>query len=85
LWKNTVPEKEGYVTGLEPGTNYAYNRKIERQFGRVQKLAPNATHHIALDYAILVGQDEVKRAADRIATIRGATKPIVDPAPAAKE
>jgi hypothetical protein len=85
VWKNTVGEKEGYVTGLEPGTNYAYNRKIERQFGRVQKLAPNATHHVSLEFAVLAGQDQVKQTADRITTIQGDQKPTVDPEPAAKE
>ena len=85
VWKNTVAEQEGYVTGLEPGTNYAYNRKIERQFGRVQKLAPNAEHHVTLDFGILVGEQQVKQAADRITSIQGGVKPIVDLVPAARE
>jgi Domain of unknown function (DUF4432) len=28
LWKNTDTLVQGYVTGLEPGTSFAYNRSI---------------------------------------------------------
>jgi hypothetical protein len=28
LWKNTDTEQQGYVTGLEPGTSYSYNRRV---------------------------------------------------------
>ena len=38
LWKNAPSLGEGYVTGLEPGTNFPNNRRIERQHGRVPKL-----------------------------------------------
>ena len=36
LWKNTNAESDGYVTGLEPGTGFPNNRRIERKFGRVR-------------------------------------------------
>ena len=55
LWKNTTSLKEGYVTGLEPGTNFSYNRRIERQAGRVQKLAAGATHHSRVEFTVLNG------------------------------
>ena len=81
LWKNTTAEKEGYVTGLEPGTNHPYNRRIERKFGRVLKLAPGASHQVTLDVDILVGVDQVKGAADRIGRIQGSRRTAVDAAP----
>ncbi len=31
LWKNTDTVKQGYVTGIEPGTSYAYPVTIERK------------------------------------------------------
>jgi hypothetical protein len=30
-WKNTASREDGYVTGLEPGTGFPFNRRIERQ------------------------------------------------------
>jgi len=85
LWKNTVAEKDGCVTGLEPGTNFPYNRRIERGFGRVPKLAPGATRHAALDFTILIGPDPVKQTADRITAIQADRKPEVIDKPEAKE
>jgi galactose mutarotase-like enzyme len=40
LWKNPVAREDGYVTGLEPGTNYPDTRSVEKQQGRVVALAP---------------------------------------------
>ena len=28
IWKNTTAREDGYVTGLEPGTSYPFNRKV---------------------------------------------------------
>lgn len=39
LWKNTTAAPDGYVTGLEPGTNYPNPRTHEGQQGRTVKLA----------------------------------------------
>ncbi len=38
VWKNTTAVADGYVTGLEPGTNYPNPRTFEGQQGRVAKL-----------------------------------------------
>ncbi len=40
LWKNTAAIDDGYVTGLEPGTGFPYNRNVERSSGRVPKNWP---------------------------------------------
>jgi hypothetical protein len=39
LWKNTTGESDGYVTGIEPGTNYPNPRSFETERDRVVKLA----------------------------------------------
>lgn len=44
LWKNTVPWDEGYVTGLEPATNYPNFKAVEREQGRLVTLAPGETY-----------------------------------------
>ncbi|MHC4440388.1 MAG: aldose 1-epimerase family protein [Planctomycetota bacterium] len=52
LWKNPAAQEDGYVTGLEPGTGFPRNRSIERNFSRVQKLAPNESRSVTLDFAL---------------------------------
>lgn len=42
-WKNETAEADGYVTGLEPGTNYPNPRGFEESQGRVVPLGPRAT------------------------------------------
>jgi hypothetical protein len=40
VWKNTAALEDGYVTGLEPATNYPNFRTFERSQGRVPVLPP---------------------------------------------
>jgi hypothetical protein len=55
LWKNTAALADGYVTGLEPGTDFPYNRKVERQAGRLPRLAPGETRHFGLEFGVQSG------------------------------
>jgi hypothetical protein len=80
-WKYTAAVEDGYVTGLEPGTNYPYNRRLERKAGRVPKLAPGASHHATIDFAIHAGKDEVRRVVERITAIQAGRPTDVDDRP----
>src|SRR5262249_37071583 len=40
VWKNTAAAEDGYVTGLEPATNYPNFKTFERRQGRVRTVAP---------------------------------------------
>ena len=73
VWKNTAATEDGYVTGLEPGTGYAYNRRIERQAGRVPKLAPHATREFRIEVGIHVGKERVAEQAAAVANLQGQT------------
>ena len=81
LWKNTDTEKQGYVTGLEPGTGYAYNRSIERNFGRVPRLPAGASRSFTLDYTILPTTTDVAAVSQEIAALQGDRKTQVDSQP----
>lgn len=81
LWKNTAHEADGYVTGIEPGTNFPNHRSVERKMGRVPKLAPGASHHATIDFAIHVGAAEVGQVNEYIARLQGSRKVIVDERP----
>jgi hypothetical protein len=62
LWKNLGGERDGYVTGLEPGTNLPNTRSFEESQKRVVPLAPGAS--VSFDLAIDV------IAGDRLAAVR---------------
>lgn len=78
LWKNTAADQDGYVTGLEPGTNFPFNRRIERKAGRVPRLAAGESRRFAIQFALLRGADEVKQAADKITAIQANRKTAVE-------
>jgi hypothetical protein len=59
IWKNTASEEDGYVTGIEPATSYPFNRRIERKYGRVPKLAAGESRSFTLDFGIHIGNDQV--------------------------
>lgn len=82
LWKNTTALEEGYVTGLEPGTGFPYNRRVERQFRRVPKLKPGESRQFAIEYAIHSGKEQVQGAVERVKRIQAGRKTQVDTEPA---
>ena len=81
IWKNTQHEKDGYVTGLEPGTNYPYPRPSERKAGRVPHLGPGETFTASIGFTIHGTRKDVAAAAKSIAAIQGRRKTQVDPTP----
>lgn len=86
LWKNTAADADGYVTGLEPGTGFPFNRNIERKFGRVPKLAAGKSRTFELDYSLLEGAKEVEEFEAVIKRLQGvpptiALQPASIPAP----
>lgn len=66
LWKNTMALEEGYVTGLEPGTDLPNHRSFERQAGRLRVLAGQETLQTRLELAIHRGSDEVTVCRERL-------------------
>ncbi|MFN0067403.1 MAG: aldose 1-epimerase family protein [Limisphaerales bacterium] len=82
LWKNTGALPDGYVTGLEPGTGFPYNRRLERRAGRVPRLKPGETREFQVDFAIHLGADMVKTGTDSIARIADRRPVQVDREPA---
>jgi hypothetical protein len=81
LWKNTTAKEEGYVTGLEPGTGFPFNRRIERQAGRVPKLKPGETREFTLKYDIYDSAAGVQKTREAIDKINGNRQPQVDSEP----
>lgn len=81
LWKNTAPLSDGYVTGLEPGTNFPNPRSFEGKKGRVVKLAGGAKTTFAVEMEIHGSTEEVAAAEAAIAKLQAGHKPEVFDAP----
>jgi hypothetical protein len=81
VWKNTTSLADGYVTGLEPGTNFPNPRTYEGEQGRVVKLDPRGTCGFDLELSYLSDAAAVEEAEDGIARLQGDTKPQVFDAP----
>ncbi|MEX1233315.1 MAG: aldose 1-epimerase family protein [Planctomycetaceae bacterium] len=81
LWKCTHGNNAGYVTGLEPGTDFPNPRPFERQKGRVIKLGVGQTHRTELELAIHTTAAEVKSIEQHIAQLQNRVHPVVHKEP----
>ncbi|MFH1569194.1 MAG: aldose 1-epimerase family protein [Gemmatimonadota bacterium] len=80
-WKNTAAVSDGYVTGLEPGTDYPNTKTFERQQGRVVRLAPGEIRTAHLTIEVCDTATGVEGLRDEIAAIQGDVPLIVHPQP----
>lgn len=85
MWKNTDTLKQGYVTGIEPGTNYAYPVTIEKEQGRVKQLAPGQSTEFTLTYSLLKDANAVQNVEQRVKQIQGDETVKIDETPIAQE
>jgi hypothetical protein len=81
LWKNTGGLKSGYVTGLEPGTNYPNPKPYEKERGRVLTLPPGGSHVAEMTLEILPTREEVAAAEAEIAGLQKQGAPTVHKGP----
>ena len=75
IWKSREAAADGYVTGLEPGTNFPNIKSFEKQHGRVVALAPGESQHCELEITALANAAEVRAAADAINKLQQGTRP----------
>ncbi len=71
LWKNTDTMTQGYVTGMEPGTSFAYNRSYQRALHRVPTIGPKEQRHFDITYTFLPDKAAVDQALQRVQAIQG--------------
>jgi hypothetical protein len=77
LWKNTGGRKSGYVTGLEPGTNYPNPRPFEKARGRVVTLPPGGKHVAETVLEVLSTREAVAAVEAEIAVIQRQGAPVI--------
>lgn len=77
LWKNERCAADGYVTGLEPGTNYPNTRTYEEGQGRVVQLAAGETAPFDLQLEVHADRESVAAAESHIRELSGADEPTI--------
>jgi hypothetical protein len=82
-WKNTVGEREGYVTGMEPGINLPNPKTFEREKGRVVVLQPGASYSSDLTLEIHDQAEGVAAVETEVASLLAGRKTVVHPRPIA--
>lgn len=83
IWKNTAATEDGYVTGLEPATNFPNPRSFEEKQDRVIKLAPRATYDIDLALQFHPDSASVEAVEKSISDLASATDAKVHATPQA--
>lgn len=77
LWKNTPPLADGYVTGLEPGTNFPNPRSFESSQNRVVKLVAGEMANFNLSIRILPDAEQVTEVERTIRKLQESAEPII--------
>ncbi|HTN76128.1 MAG TPA: aldose 1-epimerase family protein [Pirellulaceae bacterium] len=77
LWKNTTAGADGYVTGLEPGTNFPNPRSFETKHDRVLKLAPGGKVTLDLTLEAHGNGEQITAAEQAISQLQGTVKPVI--------
>jgi hypothetical protein len=70
VWKNTAAVEDGYVTGLEPATNFPNFKTFERQQGRVRVLPPGGRWEAKWSLEVFDSKEGVAGVLKEIATLQ---------------
>ena len=70
LWKNTVGTSDGYVTGLEPATNFPNPHSFEQQHDRTVHLEPGDSHSMSLHIGLLTEPKAIQSTLEKIETLQ---------------
>ena len=70
MWKNTDTPGQGYVTGLEPGTSFAYNRSYQRALNRVPTIGSKERRDFDITYTLLADKSAVDQAVQKVQSIQ---------------
>ena len=76
-WKNTCAVEDGYVTGLEPGTNFPNPRSFEAEQKRVIPLPPGGTYAMQVRLEVHGDSRAVNQARNAIAVLQEGTQPQI--------
>ncbi len=81
LWKNRQAAIDGYVTGLEPATNYPNRKSFEKEQGRVIVLAPGESRTFEVALEVHPDASSVAAARRAVAELQRSATPTLLPHP----
>lgn len=81
VWKNTAAVEDGYVTGLEPATNFPNFKAFERQQGRVRTLPPGGRWEANWSLEVFDTHEGVAGALKEVASLQAQARAVIHRAP----
>jgi hypothetical protein len=81
VWKNTGALEEGYVTGLEPATNYPNFKTFERDKGRVRVLPPGGRWQCRWSLEAAEGSAAVAALMAEVARLQATARAVIHRTP----
>jgi hypothetical protein len=81
VWRNTGALADGYVTGLEPATNFPNFRGFERQQGRVKLLPPGGHHACTWSLEVQDTAEAVAAALAEVVTLQAQGRAVLHRSP----
>lgn len=81
VWKNTAALEDGYVTGLEPATNFPNFKSFERQQGRVVGLPPGGRWETTWSLEVHDTREGVSGVLGEIVKLQAQAKPVLHKKP----
>jgi hypothetical protein len=82
LWKNTGGLRDGYVTGLEPATNYPNARPVEKAQGRIVTLPVDGRYVAEMTLEVLATSEAVAAVESEIKDLQAGLEPRIVPSTA---
>lgn len=76
VWKNTTAIEDGYVTGIEPGTNFPNPRSFEGERGRVLKLDGHGSTKLKLAFEYCGSERAVATAESAVRSLQKSSPTI---------
>lgn len=76
-WKNTAADQDGFVTGLEPGTNFPNTKSFEAQQGRVVTLEPDGQVSYRVSLSPLVGRAAVGEYRSQVESLAAGVESVI--------
>jgi Domain of unknown function (DUF4432) len=84
VWKNTAAAEDGYVTGLEPATNFPNFKSFERAQGRVRVLPPGGRWECSWSIEVFDTKEGVAGALAEVARLQAQGRETVHRTPQAR-
>jgi Domain of unknown function (DUF4432) len=81
VWRNTAAAEDGYVTGLEPATNYPNFKSFERQQGRVRVLPPGGRWESSWSIEVFDTAAGVAKMLAEVVALQAQARPVIHATP----